>query len=137
MLDALMTLQVGETLLRMHVEESQASTQQTQTDEVMESTKSIGSELSTQKTVGVLSTPPVRNLAKQYNININDVLGTGKDGRILKEDVFKYSVQKGIIEDSSASPNVRLDQALGGEESYSQASPEIRWNYEDKKIPLR
>lgn len=43
---------------------------------------------------GILCTPAVRHLAEQYGINLNDVLGSGKDGRILKEDVLKYSAQK-------------------------------------------
>lgn len=34
-----------------------------------------------------LATPPVRELLKELNVAIADVTGTGKDGRILKEDV--------------------------------------------------
>ncbi|KAL6183658.1 hypothetical protein ACLB2K_045069 [Fragaria x ananassa] len=36
---------------------------------------------------GVLSTPPVRNLAKKYGIDINEVHGSGDDGRVSKEYV--------------------------------------------------
>lgn len=37
-----------------------------------------------------LATPAVRGLLKTYNVDILDVKGTGKDGRVLKEDVNKF-----------------------------------------------
>ena len=39
----------------------------------------------------VLATPPVRALAQKMNINLKLVKGTGKDGRITKEDVLKFA----------------------------------------------
>ena len=45
---------------------------------------------------GSLAIPAVRHLTKELNINIEDIQGTGKDGRVTKEDVQKYaSSQKG------------------------------------------
>lgn len=38
----------------------------------------------------VLATPAVRKMAMDYKVNIADVQGSGKDGRILKEDVLKF-----------------------------------------------
>ncbi|CAF4668117.1 unnamed protein product [Rotaria sp. Silwood1] len=38
----------------------------------------------------LLATPAVRRLAKELQVSLNDVQGTGKDGRILKEDVINY-----------------------------------------------
>ncbi|KAI2467707.1 2-oxoacid dehydrogenases acyltransferase-domain-containing protein [Annulohypoxylon bovei var. microspora] len=37
-----------------------------------------------------LATPAVRHLLKELNIDIIDVQGTGKDGRVLKEDIYKF-----------------------------------------------
>ncbi|KAH6695145.1 2-oxoacid dehydrogenases acyltransferase-domain-containing protein [Plectosphaerella plurivora] len=37
-----------------------------------------------------LITPAVRRLLREHGVNISDVQGTGKDGRILKHDVVKH-----------------------------------------------
>jgi 2-oxoisovalerate dehydrogenase E2 component (dihydrolipoyl transacylase) len=37
-----------------------------------------------------LATPAVRGLLKTHGVDILDVTGTGKEGRVLKEDVLKY-----------------------------------------------
>ncbi|KOS16638.1 Lipoamide acyltransferase component of branched-chain alpha-keto acid dehydrogenase complex [Escovopsis weberi] len=37
-----------------------------------------------------LATPAVRHLSKELNVDILDVDGTGKDGRVLKEDIYKF-----------------------------------------------
>ncbi|EEP80513.1 conserved hypothetical protein [Uncinocarpus reesii 1704] len=36
------------------------------------------------------ATPAVRGLLKEHNLDITKITGTGKDGRVMKEDVFKY-----------------------------------------------
>ncbi|GAW22944.1 hypothetical protein ANO14919_124910 [Xylariales sp. No.14919] len=38
-----------------------------------------------------LATPAVRHLCKELNVEIIDVNGTGKDGRVLKEDIYKFA----------------------------------------------
>lgn len=37
-----------------------------------------------------IATPAVRHLSKEHKIDINDIDGTGKDGRVMKEDIFKF-----------------------------------------------
>lgn len=40
-----------------------------------------------------LATPAVRHLTKQLNVSIADIDGTGKDGRVTKEDVHRQASQ--------------------------------------------
>lgn len=41
-------------------------------------------------THAALATPAVRHLSKELQVDILDVDGTGKDGRVLKEDIYKF-----------------------------------------------
>ncbi len=34
--------------------------------------------------------PAVRRLAREHDLDLNKVIGTGKDGRVLKEDILRY-----------------------------------------------
>lgn len=38
-----------------------------------------------------LATPAVRHLCKELNVEITDVDGTGKGGRVLKEDIYRFA----------------------------------------------
>lgn len=49
-----------------------------------------------------LATPAVRHLSKELNIDIADIYGTGKDGRVLKEDIYKFVQSRDSA--SAASP---------------------------------
>ncbi|XP_015191544.1 PREDICTED: lipoamide acyltransferase component of branched-chain alpha-keto acid dehydrogenase complex, mitochondrial [Polistes dominula] len=51
----------------------------------LESSKDTHSEK-----IQIIATPAVRRLALENNINLSDVTATGKDGRVLKEDVLVY-----------------------------------------------
>jgi 2-oxoisovalerate dehydrogenase E2 component (dihydrolipoyl transacylase) len=41
-----------------------------------------------------LATPAVRHLTKELNVSIEDVTGTGRDGRVLKEDVYQFAKER-------------------------------------------
>ncbi|KAK5584412.1 hypothetical protein RB653_006023 [Dictyostelium firmibasis] len=49
----------------------------------------------------VLATPSVRNLAKLNSINLNTIQGTGKDGRVLKENLLDFL--NGVSQSKTAS----------------------------------
>lgn len=51
-----------------------------------------------------LATPAVRHLTKELDVNIEDVEGTGRDGRVLKEDVYQFAKQRDSGPTSSAQP---------------------------------
>ena len=50
-----------------------------------------GSQMREKGTHAALATPAVRHLTKELGVNIADVAGTGRDGRVLKEDVYKFA----------------------------------------------
>ncbi|KAJ8061103.1 hypothetical protein OCU04_010177 [Sclerotinia nivalis] len=58
-----------------------------------------------------LATPAVRHLIKELDVNILDVTGTGKDGRVLKEDVHQFARQR----DSAPSTTQELPVEANGE----------------------
>ncbi|UJR10812.1 hypothetical protein I4U23_014999 [Adineta vaga] len=52
----------------------------------------------------LLATPAVRRMAKDLQISLNDVQGSGKDGRILKEDLLNHKSEASKPPPTKASP---------------------------------
>ncbi|KAF7540925.1 hypothetical protein G7Z17_g12081 [Cylindrodendrum hubeiense] len=52
-----------------------------------------------------LATPAVRHLSKELKIDIMDIDGTGRDGRVLKEDIYKF-VKARDVADQQAPPSL-------------------------------
>lgn len=154
-------LQVGETLLKILVDESafpsvtsgdSENVKSPDSDKILvnksafttvtsvdsENAKLLDSDPEKGKRAGVLSTPAVRSLAKQHGIDINEMCGTGKDGRVLKEDVLNFAVNKGIIKNPSAVLLADYGEQPQGEKGYGS---DVRTKYEspseDKILPLR
>ncbi|KAK7416051.1 hypothetical protein QQX98_005502 [Neonectria punicea] len=49
-----------------------------------------------------VATPAVRHLSKELRVDIMDIDGTGKDGRVLKEDIYKFVKDRDAKEASPA-----------------------------------
>ncbi|XP_012827500.1 PREDICTED: lipoamide acyltransferase component of branched-chain alpha-keto acid dehydrogenase complex, mitochondrial [Erythranthe guttata] len=134
-------VKVGETLLKMVVDETAFSSQSVEAPEIIKAHDLCIKELdivdSKVKNDGpVLSTPAVRNFAKQLGVNIEEVCGTGKDGRILKDDVVSYA--EGVSKESSSSVNAScVEKYLGAEEKSQDISLIYGQEFEDRIIPLR
>lgn len=51
-----------------------------------------------------LATPAVRHLIKELNVSITDVEGTGKDGRVTKDDVNRFAKDRSSASAASGQP---------------------------------
>lgn len=109
-------IKVGETLVKLAVEDAQETLQVS--SDTPEKVEPSGSKPKLDSLAGALSTPAVRNLAKDLGIDINLVIGSGKDGRVLKEDVLRFGGQKENVAGDSVSTTIAT-------------------NFEDQIVPLR
>ena len=46
------------------------------------------------RNVKVLATPAVSMIAMEYEVNLLDISGSGKEGRVLKEDILSHVASK-------------------------------------------
>ncbi|KAI4375748.1 hypothetical protein MLD38_013576 [Melastoma candidum] len=127
-------VKVGETLLKMIVEDDQLPSRTAAYDSLPTPSSPTSETLKTRK-CGVLSTPAVRGLAKEYGIDITDVHGTGKDGRVLREDILKYATDRGLLGESAANSSIGLES--GDPRTPQNASTAVGQLPEDEIIPLR
>lgn len=83
---------VGEVAIKDHpLYDIQTDVEKTPSIEPLERKKSAPKEpLSPKTETGVLAAPPVRQLAKELGLDIHLIPGTGKEGRITKEDLAHY-----------------------------------------------
>ena len=96
-----------------------------------------------------LAAPAVRRIATEHGVNITEVLGSGREGRVLKEDIMSYIQQRKGEETGSIKPLVKqpiqadTKTAKPKTESIRTAPQAIKppsfivASSEDKTVPLK
>ncbi|KAF4984187.1 hypothetical protein FZEAL_585 [Fusarium zealandicum] len=76
-----------------------------------------------------LATPAVRRLSKEHNVDIADVDGTGRDGRVLKEDIFRFLKERdtmGSAQQVAPSPSASRDTFVQAETVVPLSSTQLQ-----------
>jgi len=76
--------QTGDPLVDVEIEGSNDPAPVTETTERLDELEP------TERSVKVLATPAVRRIATENNVLLSDVSGSGRDGRVLKEDILSF-----------------------------------------------
>ena len=97
---SLMTIETDSAAAQEEVAEKQQETSSSSSssspdEEVARPTSGPGKDNSSK----VLSTPAVRHMAKQNNIDISQVNATGKGGRVTKEDLLNFMNKDSFVKE--------------------------------------
>lgn len=72
-------------------------------ENLIDTDPSTVSESPSKERYGALATPVVRSLSRELSVKIEDVPGTGRDGRVLIEDIHRFAEQSNSINSNSDS----------------------------------
>ncbi|TMS35886.1 hypothetical protein L596_003179 [Steinernema carpocapsae] len=131
---------VGQPLIDIELEGEEDAAEETSSAEkskpAVETPKQSTTEGSSSDTVSVnsgkkLATPAVRRIAMENKVNLSEVSGTGKDGRVLKEDVMRFL---GQITSAPISTSYTPHQPSA---EAKNAQTVLRDQREDKIVPVR
>lgn len=75
------------------------------------------------ETKRVIAMPSVRKFARDNDVNIREVKGTGKNGRILKEDIENFLKGGGTVEAETA--NIETSEETVQQETSTPAAPVV------------
>ncbi|MHC1778675.1 MAG: dihydrolipoamide acetyltransferase family protein [Bacteroidales bacterium] len=78
------------------------------------------------KNIKALATPVARAIAKEYGIDINKVTGTGPGGRVVKEDIIKFTQVKSGSKSLPSDAGLKSNSSPGGEKIEIEPLSQIR-----------
>src|SRR5690625_2587132 len=102
---------VGDTLISVEVEGYEAPEEETTEEvsepeaEVIEQVETVEKEVKETEEVStkrVIAMPSVRKYARDQGVNIQEINGTGKNGRVLIEDIDQFIAGDDVVADTSA-----------------------------------
>lgn len=112
------TVEVGSSLLELDGDEQEPDSTEEQTGEVFEDVSTETEEIPISKTKEVKPekdyapndknfklSPVVRRLAAENNIDLNNVVGTGENGRIKRQDIENLITSENINSKTSSTPD--------------------------------
>lgn len=71
---------------------------------IVELKEDSGKPPDTKRNHATLATPAVRHLTRELNVNIADINGSGRDGRVTKDDVHQFAKARDTSEPSPVPP---------------------------------
>ncbi|TDO06901.1 MULTISPECIES: 2-oxoglutarate dehydrogenase complex dihydrolipoyllysine-residue succinyltransferase [Halomonas] len=77
--------------------------------------------------------PAARKLVAEHDLDVNAIEGTGKGGRILKEDVQK-AVKEGSAKKKTAKPETR--STSGAQTAAATTAPAVEGERPEKRVPM-
>ncbi|XP_056133506.1 lipoamide acyltransferase component of branched-chain alpha-keto acid dehydrogenase complex, mitochondrial isoform X3 [Lampris incognitus] len=120
--------------------ETDSSPELTQEEDVVETPAMSHDEHTHQEIKGhkTQATPAVRRLAMENNIKLSEVVGTGKDGRILKEDILNFlAKQTGAILPPAPFQEIQPPAAAPKPKEKPPAAPKPTFTGKDVTEPLK
>ena len=93
--------------------------------------KSLDGDFEPPKTISgrVLASPAVRRIARENNIDLNLVTGSGKKGRVLKSDILSYQAEPQKLDSASAQTSTKPQAPA--------SSPAFVASGEDKTVKVK
>lgn len=133
------TALVGQALVDIELEDDAATPSETTSssdsdNEVASKPEATSSTETNNQRVKVLTTPAVRRIAAQFKVDLSTVKATGRNGRVLKEDVLGFL---NISSDKSNEVPVDMSTTARTQEvPFTPAKAKIEPVLEDKTVPV-
>ena len=89
------------------------------------------------KSKKALATPAVRRMASEHGLNITEIQGTGRDGRVLKEDVIKFLSNQSASKNEVAEPEPVIQKPVKVEQPVIRKAPVVIASAQDREEPVK